>query len=49
DKTGCGFYSDATAKLLCPVDFDWKDTRYDLFYVASITLILILTIGYMKL
>ncbi|KAG2046346.1 hypothetical protein BDR06DRAFT_1014796 [Suillus hirtellus] len=26
DKTGCGFYNDVTAKLLCPVDFKWADT-----------------------
>ncbi|KAG1730732.1 hypothetical protein EDB19DRAFT_1831902 [Suillus lakei] len=26
DKTGCGFYNDATAKLLCPVDFNWANT-----------------------
>lgn len=26
DKTGRGFYNDATAKLLCPVDFNWADT-----------------------
>ncbi|KAG2056605.1 hypothetical protein BDR06DRAFT_879719 [Suillus hirtellus] len=25
DKTGCGFYNNATAKLLCPVDFNWAD------------------------
>ncbi|KAG1736276.1 hypothetical protein EDD22DRAFT_982391 [Suillus occidentalis] len=26
DKTGRGFYNDVTAKLLCPVDFNWADT-----------------------
>ncbi|KAG1891843.1 uncharacterized protein F5891DRAFT_1131472 [Suillus fuscotomentosus] len=25
DKTGRGFYNDATAKLLCPVDLNWAD------------------------
>ncbi|KAG1718990.1 hypothetical protein EDD22DRAFT_963484 [Suillus occidentalis] len=26
DKTGRGFYNNATAKLICPVDFNWDDT-----------------------
>ncbi|KAG1817491.1 uncharacterized protein BJ212DRAFT_1270055 [Suillus subaureus] len=25
DKSGHGFYSDLTAELLCPVDFNWAD------------------------
>ncbi|KAG1802485.1 hypothetical protein EV424DRAFT_1584541 [Suillus variegatus] len=25
DKSGRGFYHDATAELICPVDFDWAD------------------------
>ncbi|KAG6371324.1 hypothetical protein JVT61DRAFT_9617, partial [Boletus reticuloceps] len=25
DKTGRGFYNDATGRLLCPVDYDWND------------------------
>lgn len=29
DKTGRGFYNDETAKLLCPVDFNWADMTYD--------------------
>lgn len=28
DKSGRGFYHDATAELICPVDFDWADKRY---------------------
>ncbi|KAG2132877.1 uncharacterized protein EDB93DRAFT_1093655 [Suillus bovinus] len=27
DKSGCGFYHDATAELICPVDFNWADKR----------------------
>ncbi|KAG1844481.1 hypothetical protein F4604DRAFT_1596155 [Suillus subluteus] len=26
DKTGRGFYNNATAKLICPVDFNWANT-----------------------
>jgi hypothetical protein len=26
DKTGHGSYNDVTAKLLCPMDFNWADT-----------------------
>ncbi|KAG2037994.1 hypothetical protein BDR03DRAFT_933798 [Suillus americanus] len=27
DKSGRGFYHDSTAELLCPVDFNWANTR----------------------
>ena len=27
DKTGRGFYNDATGRLLCPVDYDWNDAK----------------------
>ncbi|KIK74186.1 hypothetical protein PAXRUDRAFT_37048 [Paxillus rubicundulus Ve08.2h10] len=27
NKTGCGFYHDATGRLLCPVDYDWNNTH----------------------
>ena len=27
DKTGCGLYNDATARLICPVEFDWDDVE----------------------
>ena len=27
DKTGRGFYNDATGRLLCPVDFDWDNPQ----------------------
>lgn len=30
DKSGRGFYHDATGELLCPVDFHWANPRYDL-------------------
>ncbi|KAG1787313.1 uncharacterized protein HD556DRAFT_1434435 [Suillus plorans] len=29
NKSGHGFYNDATAELLCPVDFNWADKRYN--------------------
>jgi hypothetical protein len=25
DKSGRGFYNDATGRLLCPVDYDWTN------------------------
>lgn len=25
DKSGRGFYNDATGKLLCPIDYDWTN------------------------
>jgi len=25
DKSGRGFYNDATSRLLCPVDYDWDN------------------------
>ena len=25
DKSGRGFYNDATGRLLCPVDYNWND------------------------
>ena len=28
DKSGRGFYHDATGRLLCPVDYDWLDVSY---------------------
>ncbi|KIM54560.1 hypothetical protein SCLCIDRAFT_136562, partial [Scleroderma citrinum Foug A] len=28
DKSGRGFYNDATARLLCPVDYDWDNPRH---------------------
>ncbi|KIM66095.1 hypothetical protein SCLCIDRAFT_22310 [Scleroderma citrinum Foug A] len=28
DKTGRGFYNDATARLLCPVDYDWDNPQH---------------------
>ncbi|KIK20496.1 hypothetical protein PISMIDRAFT_105693 [Pisolithus microcarpus 441] len=27
-KTGRGFYHDATARLICPVDYDWSNPRH---------------------
>ncbi|KIM50082.1 hypothetical protein SCLCIDRAFT_146352, partial [Scleroderma citrinum Foug A] len=27
-KTGRGFYHDVTARLLCPVDYDWSNPQY---------------------
>ncbi|KAH0834940.1 hypothetical protein J3R83DRAFT_10633, partial [Lanmaoa asiatica] len=28
DKSGRGFYNDATGKLLCPVDYDWNNLSH---------------------
>lgn len=28
DKTGRGLYNDATARMMCPVEFDWNDAEY---------------------
>lgn len=27
-KTGRGFYHDATARLICPVDYNWSNVQY---------------------
>ena len=27
DKTGRGLYNDTTARLICPVEFDWDDVE----------------------
>ncbi|KAG2061626.1 hypothetical protein BDR06DRAFT_869889, partial [Suillus hirtellus] len=35
NKTGCGFYNNATAKLLCPVDFNWADPNYELNFQVT--------------
>ncbi|KAF8835985.1 hypothetical protein BDN67DRAFT_877590, partial [Paxillus ammoniavirescens] len=28
NKTDCGFYHDATGRLLCPVDYDWNNIQH---------------------
>ena len=28
DKSGHGFYNDATASLICPVEYDWSEAEY---------------------
>ena len=34
DKSGRGFYNDATGKLLCPVDYKWDDETYALSHLS---------------
>ncbi|KAF8427561.1 hypothetical protein L210DRAFT_961538 [Boletus edulis BED1] len=35
DKTGRGLYNDATARLICPVEFDWDKAEYFLITAHS--------------
>lgn len=42
NKSGRGFYNDATAELLCPVDFNWADKRYDVCYATGLYIIVLI-------